>query len=129
MDNRYLIANYIHCEKETPRVIPDGVDIFAIQEKVIEHILKSEEEKKAIEAAPKIVDPAQQLVATTLQGYLNHPEMNRRDLVDLIEFLSQPMPRIYGKKLRELYKNFSEDKNIAKLAEEVKKIENGKWQA
>jgi len=128
MDNRYLIANYIHCEKETPRVIPDGVDIFAIQEKVIEHILKSEEEKKAIEAAPKIIDPAQQLVATAIQEYLHHPQMDRNELVNLIGFLSQPLPRIYGKKLREFYKEFSGNKDIAGLVEKVKKIkmESGK---
>jgi SNF2 family DNA or RNA helicase len=128
MDNRYLIANYIHCEKETPRVIPDGVDIFAIQEKVIEHILKSEEEKKAIEAAPKIVDPAQQLVATAIQEYLHHPEMDRNELVSLIGFISRPLPRIYGRKLREFYKEFSANKDIAGLVEKVKKIrmESGK---
>jgi len=128
MDNRYLIANYIHCEKETPRVIPDGVDIFAIQEKAIEHILKSEEEKKAIEAAPKIVDPAQQLVATAIQEYLNHPEMDRNELVSLISFISRPLPRIYGRKLREFYKEFSGNKDIAELVEKVKKIkmETGK---
>jgi hypothetical protein len=128
MDNRYLIANYIHCEKETPRVIPDGIDIFAIQEKVIEHILKSEEEKKAIEAAPKIVDPAQQLVATAIQEYLHHPGMDRNELVSLISFISRPLPRIYGRKLREFYKEFSGNKDIAGLVEEVKKIkmESGK---
>ena len=128
MDNRYLVANYIHCEKETPRVIPDGVDIFAIQEKVIEHILKSEEEKKAIEAAPKIVDPSQQLVATAIQEYLNHPEMDRNELISLISFISRPLPRIYGRKLREFYKEFSGNKDIAGLVEKVKKIkiESGK---
>jgi hypothetical protein len=128
MDNRYLIANYIHCEKETPRVIPDGFDIFAIQEKVIEHILKSEEEKKAIEAAPKIVDPAQQLVATAIQEYLNHPEMDRNELISLITFISRPLPRIYGRELREFYKEFSGNKDIAGLVEKVKKIkmESGK---
>jgi SNF2 family DNA or RNA helicase len=118
----------ISCERETPRVIPDGVDIFAIQEKVIEHILKSEEEKKAIEAAPKIVDPAQQLVATAIQEYLHHPEMDRNELVSLIGFISRPLPRIYGRKLREFYKEFSGNKDIAGLVEKVKKIkmESGK---
>jgi hypothetical protein len=128
MDNRYLIANYIQCEKETARVIPEEIDIFSIQDKVIENILRSEEEKKAIESAPKIVDPSQQLVATILQEYLNHPEMNRSELVGLIGFLSQPFPRIYGKKLREIYKEFSEERDIGKLVDGVKKLktESGK---
>ena len=122
MDNRYLIANYIHCEKETPRVIPDDVDIFEIQERVIEHILKSEEEKKGIEAAPKIIDPAQQLVATSIQEYLHHPEMDRNELINLISFISRPLPRIYGRKLREFYKEFSGNKDINGLVGNVKKI-------
>jgi hypothetical protein len=122
MDNRYLIANYIHCEKETPRVIPDGIDIFAIQEKVIDHILRSEEEKKAIEAAPKIVDPSQQLVATILQDFLNHPEMDRKELVGLISFISRPLPRIYGRKLREFYREFSGNKDVVGLVKRVKEI-------
>jgi Helicase conserved C-terminal domain len=128
MDNRYLIANYIHCEKETSRVIPDDVDIFEIQERIIEHILKSEKEKVAIEAAPKIVDPAQQLVATAIQEYLHHPEMDRNELVNLISFISRPLPRIYGRKLREFYKEFSGNKDIVGLVEKVNKIrmESGK---
>jgi hypothetical protein len=128
LDNRYLVANYIHCGQETARVIPSGIDIFDIQEKVIAHILQSEEEKKAIESAPKIVDPAQQLVATVLQEYLNHPELYRKELVGLIGFLSQPLPRIYGKKLKERYKAFSDTKDINKLVEEVRKLreESGK---
>jgi hypothetical protein len=54
--------------------------------------------------------------------------MDRNDLVNLIAFLSQPLPRIYGKKLREFYKEFSGNKDIAGLVENVKKIrlESGK---
>jgi len=128
LDNRYLIANYIHCGQETPRVIPSGIDIFDIQEKVIAHVLRSEEEKKAIESAPKIIDPAQQLVATALQGYLNHPELDRRELVGLIGFLSQPLPRVYGKRLKVLYKAYVDAKDIKELVDEIKKLrdESGK---
>ena len=128
MDNRYLIANYIHCGQETPRVIPEGVDIFDIQEKVIAHVLRSEEEKKAIESAPKIIDPAQQLVATALQGYLHHPELDRRELVGLIGFLSQPLPRVYGKRLKVLYKAFVDTKDINELIGGIRKLrdESGK---
>ena len=56
--------------------------------------MKSEEEKKAIEAAPKIIDPAQQLVATAIQAFLHHPEMDRNELINLISFISRPLPRI-----------------------------------
>jgi SNF2 family DNA or RNA helicase len=128
LDNRYLIANYIHCGQETPRVIPSGIDIFEIQEKVVAHVLRSEEERKAIESAPKIVDPAQQLVATALQGYLNHPELDRRELVGLIGFLSQPLPRVYGKRLKVLYKAYVDAKDIKELVDEIKKLrdESGK---
>jgi hypothetical protein len=87
-----------------------------------------EEEKRAIESAPKIVDPAQQLVGTVLQEYLHHPELDRKELVSLMGFLSQPLPRIYGKRLREQYKAFSDTKDINRLVEEVRKLrdESGK---
>jgi TRAP-type C4-dicarboxylate transport system substrate-binding protein len=99
-------------------VIPEGVDIFSIQEKTIENILQSEEEKKAIEAAPKIVDPAQQLVATAIQEYLHHPEMDRNELISLIGFISRPLPRIYGRKILDTVEAGEAGKSLFKTIEE-----------
>ena len=61
------------------------------QEQVIADILKSVAEQKALEVAPRTIDPVQQTVATAIQGYLNHPQLDRKEAIDLIRFLNQPM--------------------------------------
>ena len=68
VDNRYLIANLIACEKDTPRAIDLEVSraVFALQERVIEDILRSVEEQRALEVAPRSVDPIQQTLATVI---------------------------------------------------------------
>ena len=40
-DNRYIVANLIACEKDTPRVVDPDIfrSVFDLQEKVIEDIL------------------------------------------------------------------------------------------
>lgn len=58
LDNRFLISNLIACAPDTPRVIGEA-DVFAIQDKVQEHILSSIQAQAAAEAAPTIVDPIQ----------------------------------------------------------------------
>ena len=72
LDNRFLIANLIACAPDTPRVVGD-CDVFAVQDKVIDDILGSVQERQAVEAAPKMLDPLQQTVITLLRGYLNSP--------------------------------------------------------
>ena len=64
---------------DTPRVV-GAADLFAIQEKVIQHILTQVQEKRAVEQAPTIPDPIQQTVATVLRGYLNHPDLDRQQI-------------------------------------------------
>lgn len=62
LDNRYLIANLIACERDTPRVVePEMYQmVFDLQEKVIEEILYSFEEQRALQSAPRSVDAIQQ---------------------------------------------------------------------
>jgi len=90
IDNRYVIANLIACQPDTPRVIGD-LDVFAIQERIIEDILRTQRERQALEAAPRTVDPLQSAVSTTVQGYLSHPGTDRADVVRVLEYLGQPM--------------------------------------
>lgn len=67
-------------------------------------------------------------MATALQGFLHHPELDRRELVGLIGFLSQPLPRVYGKRLKVLYRAHVNAKNIKELVDEINKLrdESGK---
>ena len=114
IDNRYIIANLISCERDTPRVIGD-YDVFDMQERVIEDILRSHQEQQAMEEAPKTVDPLQQTVATTIQGFMNRPEVKRRDALAAIRFLSRPAPSVLVKELRAAYRRFQSDSKVSEL--------------
>jgi hypothetical protein len=78
-DNRYHIMQMIACSPDTPHFPPPyhEVDIFDIQDKVIESILGDVEQQEAAALVNKPVAEEQALVAQVLQGYLNHPEMDR----------------------------------------------------
>lgn len=123
IDNRYVIANLISCDRDTPRVIAD-YDVFKLQEKVIENILHTFEEQQALEAVPKTIEPEQQTLVTTLQGYLNHPDVDRQKTIELIHFLNQPLMKVQLKELREYYKSFQKDGNIHTLVNLVEQLKN-----
>lgn len=114
LDNRYLIGNLIACSPDTPRVVGDA-DVFAIQEKVIEHILAQVQHQRAVEEAPSILDPIQQTVITALRGYLNHPDVDRKEVRRLIQALAVPLPGVHLKALKSAYQDFARTRDIARL--------------
>jgi hypothetical protein len=118
VDNRYVIANLIACNPDTPRVVAE-YDIFDLQEKVIEHILQTHQRQQALQAAPKIIDPIQQTVATAIQGYLQHPDVDRKQALDAIRYLNQPLPGVQVKELRGAFKVFQKDQAISTLLRAV----------
>src|SRR5258708_3876663 len=89
-DNRYVITNLIQCQPDTPRVVPaDGeVDLFALQEKVIQSIVQSSVEQFAVEEAPKQLDPIQQTISTVLRNYSNNPAISRKEVIAAIQQLN-----------------------------------------
>ena len=124
IDNRYLIANLIACERDTTRVVdPEVFDsIFDHQEIVIDHILKSFQQQKALEATPRTVEPIQQTVATLLQSYMNHPDVERRRVIDTMRFLGQPMLTVQVKELRKVYRQFQTSEDIKELLESIENL-------
>ena len=102
LDNRFVIANLIACAPDTPRVVGD-VDVFAIQEAVIDQILSDTVEQRAREDAPRILDPIQQTVSTLLRGYLSHPRFDRAELRAFIHTLGTPLPGVQLRALRAAY--------------------------
>ena len=118
VDNRYLIANLIACNPETPRVVAD-YDVFDLQEKVITDILQSHQRQQSIQAAPKVIDPIQATVATAIQGYLQHPKVDRAQALDAIRYLNQPLPGVQVKELRNAFKVFRNDQAIDVLLQIV----------
>jgi hypothetical protein len=124
IDNRYLIANRIACDPATPRVVDPDLyrTVFDLQERVIEDILRSYQEQKALEAAPRAVDPLQQTVATVLQSYLNHPDVDRRQAIEAIRFLSRPMVAVAVRELRQAYRDFQRAERITGLLATVERL-------
>jgi hypothetical protein len=126
-DNRYLITNLIQCQPDTPRVVPNEfeVDIFALQEKVIASIVQSAVEQVAVEEAPKILDPIQQTIATTLRGYINSPTVSRNEIIAAIQKLNEPQPGVYIKALRKAYDDFIASGKLEDLLSAVKNVAGG----
>lgn len=122
IDNRYVVANLIACDKDTPRVVDPNMfqSIFELQEKVIEDILQSFQEQKALKLAPRSVDPLQQTIATIIQGYLNHPDVDRKQAIEFIRFLNKPMLTVQVRELRQAYRNFQQKGGIKVLFDNVK---------
>ena len=124
LDNRFLIANLIQCQPDTLPITGEGeVDIFAIQDAIIEDILQASQEQQAIETAPKQIDPVQQTITTTLQGYLNSPDLNRKQIRSLMKFLGQPMPGVHVKTLRRAYDSYVLSRSVNDLIEQIGTIQ------
>ena len=96
--------------------------VFNLQEKVIEDIVRSVQEQQALEVAPRSVDPIQQTVATALQGYLNHPDVDRRQAIEAIRFLNQPMLKVQVDTLRKAYKDFSGKRDVKAILAAVEEL-------
>ena len=94
--------------------------------------MESEEERRALEVAPRSVDPIQQTVATALQSYLNHPDVNRREAIEIIRFLNQPMLAVQVRRLRQIHREFQGTSDITLLLralEELRKAVGGEYAA
>ena len=123
IDNRYLIGNLIACSPDTPRVIGD-CDAFEIQQRIIDDILRRHEQQRGLESAPKTIDPLQQTIATTLQGYLNNPNVDRKQTLEAIKYLNQPMLSVHVKELRALYNEFQKSGNFDAFIEPILDMTN-----
>ena len=123
-DNRYVITNYIQCQPDTPRIVPfEGeVDIFALQEQVINSILQASQEQVAVQEAPRLLDPIQQTIATTLRSYLNNATYNRRELITHLQWLTEPQPAVYIKSLRKAYETFLATRQPQELLETIRTL-------
>jgi len=121
-DNRYLITALVQCQPDTVRVVPNDIDIFMLQEKVIESILHASLEQVAIEEAPKLLDPIQQTIATALRSFVNSPGMNRKEIITAIQRVNVPQPRVYIKALRKAYETFRVDGQVSDLLATVQAI-------
>ena len=124
LDNRHVLANLIACSPDTPRMVDGEIHktVFALQEKVIEDLLRGYEEKTALQSAPQAIDPLQQTVATVVQNFLNHPEVERRRAISAIEFLNAPMLRVQVTELKKLYKGYQQTQNVMEIVASLERM-------
>jgi len=120
-DNRYVIAGLIACSPDTPRVVAD-VPIFEIQDRVIEDILTGHETQQALERVPKAIDPFQQTVAITLQGFISHPSLKRQEVMEALRYLALPLPGAQVRDLRKAYQTFNGSRDPAVLLDAVRDL-------
>ena len=75
--------------------------------------------QQALEKAPRILDPIQQSIATTIQTYINHPDIDRGSAIAAIKFLNEPRLAVQIKELREIYKTFTKDGQAKQLIDKI----------
>ena len=121
LDNRFLIANLIACSPDTPRVVGDA-DVFAVQNAVIDDILRSVQERQAVEAAPKILDPLQQTVITLLRSYLNGQSTDRGAVRQAMRLLRSPMSHTAIRDLRRANERYQLEQDVNPLIDHILSI-------
>jgi superfamily II DNA or RNA helicase len=124
VDNRYRIMQIIACGPDTLRFPPPyrEVDVFEIQDKVIESIMRDVEQQEAAAIVNSPVAEEQALVAQVLLGHLNHPERDRQELRELRRFLRQPLVRASVQQLRKAIQSYSSTSDAQVLIETVRAL-------
>ena len=123
-DHRYHIMQIIACSPDTPRFPPPyhEVNVFEIQDKVIESILGDVEQQEVAAIVSKPVAEEQTLVSQVLQGHLNNPDVDRRELRELRKFLKQPLVGASVQQLRKALQTYSSTNDVHVLIETVQEL-------
>jgi hypothetical protein len=66
--------------------------------------------------------PIQQTIATQLRSYLNHPQLECKDIVAALQRVNAPQPRVYVKTLKKAYEAFMINGQISELINTVMSI-------
>ena len=114
----------IACSPDTPRLPPPyhEVDVFEIQDKVIESILGDVEQQEVTAIVNKPVAGEQTLVSQVLQGHLNNPDVDRQGLRELRKFLKQPLVGASVQQLRKALQTYSSTNDVHVLIETVQEL-------
>lgn len=64
---------------------------------------------------PQAIDPLQQTVATIVQQFLNHPQVDRKRAMAEIAFLNGPMHNGHVAELRKIYRLYQQTQSITEL--------------
>jgi hypothetical protein len=124
LDNRHVIASMIRCQADTPRIVDAMLwsRVFALQEEVLEDILRSVRQQVRLEEAPRVADPIQQKLAMALQLAVNRPEIAMQDAVDAINFVGEPILGAEVKELGKAFRKWQQEKRLDDLVSSVLKL-------
>ena len=119
IDNRYQIMQIIACGPETPRFPPPyrEINVFNVQECIIESILTDVERQEVAAIVAKPVADEQNVISQILQDHLNSPEFNRKELRELRRFLKQPLVGASVQVLRKAIQTYASTNNVHQLVE------------
>lgn len=117
IDNRYQIMELIRCAPDTPRYPPpyDEIDVFALQEKVIDGIVSDVEQQEAVALVGKSVAVEQVNTKLVLGQATRGPAFDRAEIAVLRKFLDQPLVGASVLQLRNALNSYSKSKDIAAL--------------
>jgi len=121
IDNRFQVAQIIACQPDEPRYIGDQ-DVFDLQEKVIEHILRSEQAVEARAAAAVKPDPIQQMIAEELKNAIRRGSVDRERAKAAIRFLAQPAGPFVIKKMKAAFQAWGENRQDQLLLTEMERL-------
>jgi len=116
--NRYEIAGLIACHADEPRYIGDQ-DVFALQERVIEHLLAEDRQAEAREAAPAAAAKTQHNVDGALKDILRRRTADRDRAKAAIKFVAEPMGGPLQKRLKAIFDDWRQTGADATFVEAV----------
>jgi hypothetical protein len=124
IDNRYQIMQLIACGPETPRFPPPyyEINVYELQERVIESILADVEQQEVAAIVAKPVAEEQNIVSQILQEHLNSPEFDRKELRELRKFLKQPLVGASVQRLRKVLQDYTSSGHLSGLVEILREL-------
>ncbi len=124
VDNRYQIMQLIACSPETPRVPPpyDEIDIYDIQERVMQNILADVAQQQAAAVVDKPVAEVQNIASQVLRQHLASPGVDRNQVKALRSFLRQPLVGAAVTRLRQALHDYGTSNDVAPLIATVQDL-------
>jgi len=124
IDNRYHIMQIIACSPDTPRFPPPTKRLMFAQyrTKSTRASFGDVAQQEAAAIVNKPVSEEQTLVSQVLQGHLNNPGFDRRELRELRQFLKQPLVGTSVQQLRKVLQTYSSTNDVRGMIETVQAL-------
>jgi hypothetical protein len=114
----------IACGPEAPRFPPpyDELNVYNLQDKVMEAILADVAQQQAAAIVDKPVAEEQNIASQILRLHFNTPGLDRAELKQLRAFLKQPLVGAAVARLRQAVQAYSASGDVSGLVETVRTL-------